>query len=258
MKVLVPVKRVVDYTVKIRVLPNKKGVDKKTVRMSMNPFCEIAVEEAVRLKEANIASELIAVTIGNKKSSEQLRTAMAMGIDRSIHILTDIETDIHLQPINVCRILSQIINTEKPDLIIMGKQSIDDDSNQTSQMLAGKLGLSQATFASNLELVNDNKSIIVSREIDGGCNKLKVNLPAIISCDLRLNEPRFATLQNIMKARKKSIQEINLDDLVKDHNIDIISKLDYMEINEPQQRKGGTFVESVDELFQKLKENQCI
>eukprot|EP01083_Nonionella_stella_P312327 1116693_1 len=203
MKVLVPVKRVIDYTVKIRVRPDKKGVDKKSVKMSMNPFCEIAVEEAVRIKEAQVASELIAVTIGPTKCSEQLRTAMAMGMDRAIHIKTpdDLETDIHLQPLAVSRILANIVQKESPNLVLIGKQSIDDDSNQVAQMLAGRLGWPQATFASKITF-DDNKAEVL-REVDGGAQRLSVDLPAVISADLRLNEPRFATLQNIMKARKK-------------------------------------------------------
>jgi len=254
MKVLVPVKRVIDYTVKIRVRPDKKGVDKKAVKMSMNPFCEIAVEEAVRIKEAKLASELVAVTIGPTKCNEQLRTAMAMGIDRAIHIKTgdDLETDINLQPLAVSRILANVVQKESPNLVLIGKQSIDDDSNQVAQMLAGRLGWPQATFASSITF-SDNKAEVL-REIDGGAQRVSVDLPAVISADLRLNEPRFATLQNIMKARKKKIEEIPIADL----GVDIESMLEYVEINEPPKRKGGVMVDSVEELFEKLKAHECV
>eukprot|EP01084_Bolivina_argentea_P176283 305079_1 len=254
MKVLVPVKRVIDYTVKIRVRPDKMGVDKKAVKMSMNPFCEIAVEEAVRIKEASIASELIAVTIGPTKCNEQLRTAMAMGMDRAIHIKTDdkLEIDIDLQPLAVSRILANIIAKESPHLVLIGKQSIDDDSNQVAQMLAGRLNWPQATFASHIKIDNNKAEIL--REVDGGAQRVSVDLPAIISADLRLNEPRFATLQNIMKARKKPIEEIPIDDL----GLNIQSMLKYLEVNEPSVRKGGVMVDSVEELFEKLKQHECV
>eukprot|EP00486_Rosalina_sp_Unknown_P012836 CAMPEP_0201578842 /NCGR_PEP_ID=MMETSP0190_2-20130828/25914_1 /ASSEMBLY_ACC=CAM_ASM_000263 /TAXON_ID=37353 /ORGANISM="Rosalina sp." /LENGTH=254 /DNA_ID=CAMNT_0048012453 /DNA_START=51 /DNA_END=815 /DNA_ORIENTATION=+ len=254
MKVLVPVKRVIDYTVKIRVRPDKLGVDKKAVKMSMNPFCEIAVEEAVRIKEANLASELVAVTIGPTKCNEQLRTAMAMGIDRAIHIKTsdDLETDINLQPLAISRILENIVLKESPNLVLIGKQSIDDDSNQVAQMLAGRLGWPQATFASEIKF-NDNKAEVL-REVDGGAQRVSVDLPAVISADLRLNEPRFATLQNIMKARKKKIEEIAIEDL----GVNIESTLEYLQVNEPPVRKGGVMVESVEELFEKMKQHECI
>jgi len=254
MKVLVPVKRVIDYTVKIRVRPDKKGVDKKAVKMSMNPFCEIAVEEAVRIKEANLASELVAVTIGPTKCNEQLRTAMAMGIDRAIHIKTgdDMETDINLQPLAVSRILASIVLKESPNLVLIGKQSIDDDSNQVAQMLAGRLGWPQATFASSISFSDQTAEVL--REIDGGAQRVSVDLPAVVSADLRLNEPRFATLQNIMKARKKKIEEIPIADL----GLNIESMLEYVEINEPPKRKGGLMVDSVEELFEKMKAHECI
>eukprot|EP00485_Elphidium_margaritaceum_P013014 CAMPEP_0202705670 /NCGR_PEP_ID=MMETSP1385-20130828/18188_1 /ASSEMBLY_ACC=CAM_ASM_000861 /TAXON_ID=933848 /ORGANISM="Elphidium margaritaceum" /LENGTH=254 /DNA_ID=CAMNT_0049363957 /DNA_START=41 /DNA_END=805 /DNA_ORIENTATION=- len=254
MKVLIPIKRVIDYTVKIRVRPDKKGVDKKAVKMSMNPFCEIAVEEAIRMKEAKIASELVAVTIGPTKCNEQLRTAMAMGIDRAIHIKTAdaLETDIHLQPLAVSRILAQIVQKETPQLVLLGKQSIDDDSNQVAQMLAGRLRWPQATFASSITVADDKAEVL--REVDGGAQRVSVSLPAVISTDLRLNEPRFATLQNIMKARKKPIEEIAVDEL----GINIEPTLEYLEIVDPPVRKGGVFVDSVQELFDKMKQHECL
>mmetsp|Transcript_5833 Transcript_5833/g.7210 ORF Transcript_5833/g.7210 Transcript_5833/m.7210 type:complete len:256 (+) Transcript_5833:52-819(+) len=253
LKVLVPIKRVIDYTVKIRIASSMLGIEKKNVKMSMNPFCEIALEEAVRLKEQNIANEIIAVTIGNKKCSEQLRTAMAMGADKAIHVLTDMEIDTELQPFGVSNILQYIINKENPNLVLLGKQSIDDDCNQTGQMLAGKLQWPQCTFASKIEFKNDNQCEVL-REIDGGLQRVKMTLPGIITADLRLNEPRFATLQNIMKARKKVIEEIKLDDI----NIDIKPRIEYESINDPPIRKGGVFVDDVQMLFDKLKDNAII
>jgi len=248
MRVLVPVKRVIDYTVKIRVRPDKLGVEKKTVKMSTNPFCDIAVEEAVRLKEAGHASELIAITIGPKKASEQLRTAMAIGIDRAIHVVTEYDLDTYIQPLAVSKILAKIVEKESPHLVLMGKQAIDDDCAQTGPMLAGRLGWPQATFASRIKVLS-NTELEVLREVDNGGQRIKLTLPAVVTCDLRLNEPRFATLQNIMKAKKKPLEEINLDDL----GIKYSPTVEYLEVKDPPPRKGGVFVESVEELFEKLK-----
>lgn len=260
MRILVPIKRVIDYTVKIRVRGDKLGVDKKTAKMSMNPFCEIAIEEAVRMKERNVASEIIAVSIGGKKCSEQLRTAMAMGADRSIHVMNDLETDIELQPLAISSILECIVHRERPDLVLVGKQAIDDDCNQTAQMLAGRLNWAQAMFASKIEvqpLSNNIQCLHILREVDGGAQRISVLLPAVISADLRLNEPRFATLQNIMKARKKPIEEITIEDLGLSIEMDIQPKLLYLEVMEPAVREGGVMLDSVQELFDKLKEHQC-
>jgi len=198
MKVIVPVKRVVDYNVKIRVKADQSGVETANVKMSMNPFDEIAVEEAVRLKESGVVSEIVAVSVGGAPCQETLRTALALGADRAIHVETDQET----QPLGVAKVLEKIVSTEEPQAVIMGKQAIDDDFNQTGQMLAAKLGWSQATFASKVEV--DGSAALVTREIDGGLETLKVTLPTVITTDLRLNEPRYVTLPNIMKAKKKS------------------------------------------------------
>lgn len=249
---LVPIKRVIDYTVKIRV--NKGGIEKKNAKMSMNPFCEIAVEEAVRMKEAKKISECIAITIGDKKATDQLRTAMAMGCDRAIHVPCDYETDVQLQPLAVARILKVIVERETPDLILLGKQSIDDDSNNVGQMLAGMLNWPQCTFASEIKMDETNKKCEVLREIDGGGQRVSMVLPGIITTDLRLNEPRFATLPNIMKARKKKIEEISIQDL----GVNIDPELSYEEITEPTQRQAGIKVESVEELYDKLKEKGLI
>ncbi|MDC0074516.1 electron transfer flavoprotein subunit beta/FixA family protein [Alphaproteobacteria bacterium] len=243
MKVMVAVKRVVDYNVKVRVKSDKSGVELTNVKMSMNPFDEIAVEEAVRLKESGKVSEILAVSIGPKQSQETIRTALAMGADKGLLI----ETDQEVQPLSVAKILQSIANEEKPDLIILGKQAIDDDSNQTGQMLSALLGYSQGTFASELE-INDKK-IKVTREIDGGLETLQLNLPAIITTDLRLNEPRYASLPNIMKAKKKPIEEKTPDD----YGIDIKPRLTILKVEEPPKREGGIKVDSISELVDKLK-----
>ena len=243
MKVMVAVKRVVDYNVKVRVRSDKSGVELTNVKMSMNPFDEIAVEEAVRLKESGKVSEILAVSIGPKQSQETIRTALAMGADKGLLI----ETDQEVQPLSVAKILQSIANEEKPDLIILGKQAIDDDSNQTGQMLSALLGYSQGTFASELE-INDKK-IKVTREIDGGLETLQLNLPAIITTDLRLNEPRYASLPNIMKAKKKPIEEKTPDD----YGIDIKPRLTILKVEEPPKREGGIKVDSISELVDKLK-----
>ena len=243
MKILVPVKRVLDYNVKARVKADGTGVDLANVKMSMNPFDEIAVEEAIRLKEAGIAEEIVALSIGPQQAQETIRTALAMGADRGILI----KSDDSVTPLNVAKIIKAIAEKENPNLIILGKQAIDDDSNQTGQMLSALLGWSQGTFASEVKLENDN--LLVTREIDGGLQTLKLTMPSIITTDLRLNEPRYASLPNIMKAKKKEIAEINPEDL----NISIEKNIEVVKVSEPSQREAGVKVETIDELVDKLK-----
>jgi len=243
MKILVPVKRVVDYNVKIRVKSDGSGVELANVKMSMNPFDEIAIEEAVRIKERGAASEVVAVTIGPAKAQDTLRTAQAIGADRAIHI----ETDTAVEPLAVAKLLKAVAEEEKPDLIIMGKQAIDDDSNQTGQMLAALLGWSQGTFASKLKLA-DGKAL-VTREIDGGLETLSLALPTVITTDLRLNEPRYPSLPNIMKAKKKPLDKKSPDD----YGVDITPRLQILKTSEPPTREAGIMVESVGELVEKLK-----
>ena len=243
MKVLVPIKRVVDYNVKIRVKSDNSGVELSNVKMSMNPFDEIAVEEAIKLKEAGTVSEIIVLSIGAQQSQETIRTALAMGADRGILV----KTDELVEPLNVAKIIKAVSEEENPDLIILGKQAIDDDSNQTGQMLAALLGWSQGTFASELKL-SDGKANVV-REIDGGLQTLEIKLPSIITTDLRLNEPRYASLPNIMKAKKKPIDE----KLPEDYNLEISPMLEIVKVSEPAQREAGIKVETVEELVDKLK-----
>ncbi|MEC7366287.1 MAG: electron transfer flavoprotein subunit beta/FixA family protein [Pseudomonadota bacterium] len=243
MKVLVPIKRVVDYNVKIRVKSDNSGVELSNVKMSMNPFDEIAVEEAIKLKEAGSVSEIVVLSIGPQQSQETLRTALAMGADRGILV----KTDELVEPLNVAKIIKAVSEEENPDLIILGKQAIDDDSNQTGQMLAALLGWSQGTFASELK-ISDGKANVV-REIDGGLQTLEITLPSIITTDLRLNEPRYASLPNIMKAKKKPIDE----KLPEDYNIEISPMLEIVKVSEPAQREAGIKVETVEELVDKLK-----
>jgi len=243
MKILVPVKRVIDYNVKIRVNSDSSAVETNNVKMSMNPFDEIAVEEAVRLKEAGLAEEIIIVSIGDKGSQETIRTAFAMGGDRGVHIVNDLNTE----PLVVAKILKNLIEKEAIDIVIMGKQAIDDDSNQTGQMLAALLDWPQATFASKLEL-NDNQ-IKVIREIDGGLETLNVKLPCIVTTDLRLNEPRYASLPNIMKAKKKEIIETSIEET----GVDFSPRLEVLKVEEPEVRSGGRKVEDVNELISVLK-----
>jgi len=243
MKVLVPVKRVVDYNVKIRVKSDNSGVELSNVKMSMNPFDEIAVEEAIKLKEAGTVSEIVVLSIGPQQSQETIRTALAMGADRGILV----KTDELVEPLNVAKIIKAATEEENPDLIILGKQAIDDDSNQTGQMLAALLGWSQGTFASELK-INDGKANVV-REIDGGLQTLEIKLPSIITTDLRLNEPRYASLPNIMKAKKKPIDE----KLPEDYNLEISPMLEIVKVSEPAQREAGIKVETVEELVDKLK-----
>ena len=243
MKIIVPIKRVVDYNVKVRPLGDQSDVDLNNVKMAMNPFCEIAIEEAVRLKEAGTASEVIAVTVGTSASQEQLRTALALGADRAILI----ETEALLEPLAISKALSKVIEKEAPQLIILGKQAIDGDNNQTGQMLAALLNYSQATFASEISIDGDSAS--VTREIDGGLQTIKVSLPAIVTTDLRLNEPRYASLPNIMKAKKKEMDVQPIDSL----GVDIAPRLELISVEPPATRAEGIKVESVEELVSKLK-----
>lgn len=243
MKILVPIKRVVDYNVKVQVKSDQTGMDLANVKMSVNPFDEIAVEEAVRLKESGAATEIIAVTIGPEKAQEQLRTALAIGADRAVHVITDK----NVEPLAVAKILQKLVEQESPDMVIMGKQAIDDDSNQTGQMLAAILGWGQGTFASELKI--DSTHAIVAREIDGGMETLKLKLPAIVTTDLRLNEPRYAKLPDIMKAKKKPLEAIDPASL----GVDLSPRLTTLKVTEPEKRSGGVKVESVDELVEKLK-----
>jgi len=243
MKVLVPVKRVIDYNVKVRVKADGSGVDLANVKMSMNPFDEIAIEEGVRLRENGGAEELVAVSIGPKQTQETIRTALAMGADRGIHV----ETDDEVEPLAVAKLLHAIVEKENPDLVILGKQAIDDDSNQTGQMLAALLGWSQGTFASELEM-SDGKAN-VTREIDGGLETIQIKLPAVVTTDLRLNTPRYASLPNIMKAKKKPIDESSPADL----GVDISARLTTLKVTEPSSREAGVIVEDVAELVDKLK-----
>ena len=248
MKVLVPVKRVIDYNVKVRVKADGSGVDLANVKMSMNPFDEIAVEEAICLKEAGKAEEIVLVSIGVKQAQETIRTGLAMGADRGILVVAadDVHTDI--EPLAVAKILKAVVDEEQPGLVIMGKQAIDNDMNATGQMLAALLGWAQATFASEIEV--DGEAANVTREVDGGLQTVMVKLPAVVTADLRLNEPRYASLPNIMKAKKKPIDEKTAADL----GIDVSPRLTVVKTTEPPTRQAGEIVGSVDELVQKLKD----
>ncbi len=243
MKVLVPVKRVVDYNVKIRVKSDGTGVETQNVKMSMNPFDEIAVEEGVRMREAGTASELIAVSLGPQASQETIRTGLAMGADRGILV----ETDAELEPLAVAKLLKAVVDKENPDLIILGKQAIDDDCNQTGQMLAALLGWPQGTFASNLAFTDGKADVI--REIDGGLETLSLAMPCVVTTDLRLNEPRYASLPNIMKAKKKPIDVMTPDDL----GVDVTPRLEILKVEEPQGRDRGVIVADTAELVEKLR-----
>jgi electron transfer flavoprotein beta subunit len=243
MKVLVAVKRVVDYNVKIRVKADKTGVETANVKMSMNPFDEIGVEEALRLKEAGIATEVIAISLGVAQCQETIRTALAMGADRGIHVLTDAE----LQPLAVAKLIKAVVEKEKPELVILGKQAIDDDCNQTGQMLAALLGWAQGTFASKVKREGDR--LMVTREVDGGLETVNLKLPAVVTTDLRLNEPRYASLPNIMKAKKKPIEQLTPEAL----GIDVAPRLITLKVEEPAKRQGGHKVASVAELVDKLR-----
>jgi electron transfer flavoprotein beta subunit len=248
MKVLVPVKRVIDYNVKVRVKADGAGVDLANVKMSMNPFDEIAVEEAIRLKEADKADEVIVVSIGVEKAQETLRTALAMGADRAILVVATDDVHNDIEPLAVAKILKNLVTKEDPGLVICGKQAIDNDLNATGQMLSALLGWSQATFASELSI--DGDKAIVTREVDGGLQTIKVNLPSVVTVDLRLNEPRYASLPNIMKAKKKPLDIINATDL----GVDVSPRLKITNTGEPEARAAGIKVGSVDELVEKLKE----
>ena len=245
MKILVPVKRVVDYNVKVRVKSDNTGVDIANVKMSMNPFDEIAVEEAVRLKEKGLVTEVIAVSCGVAQCQETLRTAMAIGADRAI--LVETPADLDLQPLAVAKILKALVDKEQPGLIILGKQAIDDDANQTGQMLAALADLPQATFANKVELSADQVS--VTREVDGGLETLQLSLPAVITTDLRLNEPRYVTLPNIMKAKKKQLDTVKPEDL----GVDVAPRLKTLKVTEPAKRGAGVKVADVAALVEKLK-----
>ena len=243
MKVLVPIKRVIDYNVKVRVKPDNSDVDLANTKMAINPFCEIAVEEAVRLKEAGTVSEIIVVSIGDKSCQEQLRTALALGADRAIQI----DTDQSLDALNIAKLLQKIVEEEQPQLIILGKQSIDSDNNQTGQMLAALTGMAQGTFASEVKVEGDK--IHVTREVDGGLQTLVLKLPAIVTTDLRLNEPRYASLPNIMKAKRKPlvIKPAN------DFSINLTARTKLLKVTPPAQRQAGIMLDTIDELIEKLK-----
>ena len=243
MKVLVPVKRVVDYNVKVRVKSDNSGVELDNVKMSMNPFDEIAVEEALRLKEKGIATEVIAISIGSTQVQETIRNALAMGADSGIFV----EATNNLEPLNIAKVISSIAKKENIHLLILGKQAIDDDMNATGQMIAALLDWPQATFASKINI--SDKKAIVSREVDGGIENIEVSLPAVISTDLRLNEPRYASLPNIMKAKKKPINQIQVDEL----NLKIEQRLEILRVEEPDKRQSGIMLKTVDELVDKLK-----
>lgn len=248
MKVLVPVKRVVDYNVKVRVKSDGTGVDIANVKMSMNPFDEIAVEEAVKMKEKKIASEVVAVSVGPAQSQEVLRTALAMGADRGIHIEVSGKDYELLQPIHVSKILAKLAQDEKADLVILGKQAIDDDCNQTAQMTAALLDWPQATFASKVEKTGDGLTVV--REVDGGLETIKTKVPAVISADLRLNTPRYATLPNIMKAKKKPIKKVAPKDL----GVDTTPRIEVVSVEDPPVRQAGSILPDVDTLLSKLRD----
>ncbi len=243
MKILVPVKRVIDYNVKVRVKADQSAVELANVKMAMNPFDEIAVEQALRIKEAGQAEEIVLVSIGPAASQETIRTGLAMGADRGIHI----EAGQDVEPLAVAKLLKAVVDKEAPGLVLCGKQAIDDDSNQTAQMLSALLGWSQATFASGIELGGDKAMVI--REVDGGLEHVRVNMPAVISVDLRLNEPRYASLPNIMKAKKKPIDALSADEL----GVDTTPRLTVLKVEEPEARQAGIKVGSVNELVDKLK-----
>ena len=243
MKVLVPVKRVIDYNVKVRVKADNSGVELANVKMAMNPFDEIAVEQALRLKEASGADEVVAVSIGPAQNQETIRTALAMGADRGIHI----EASHDIEPLAVAKLLKAVVERENPGLVLVGKQAIDDDCNQTGQMLAALLGWAQGTFVSALEVTGDKAKVV--REVDGGLEHLEISMPAIVSVDLRLNEPRYASLPNIMKAKKKPLDSLTVDDL----GVDITPRLTIVKVEEPAAREAGIKVADVKELVEKLK-----
>ena len=243
MKILVPVKRVIDYNVKVRVKADQSGVELANVKMAMNPFDEIAVEQALRLREAGTATEVVAVSIGPSQNQETIRTALAMGADRGIHI----ESSHDIEPLSVAKLLKAVVEKETPELVLLGKQAIDDDCNQTGQMLAALLGWAQGTFVSGIELASDKAKII--REVDGGLEHLEIAMPAIVTVDLRLNEPRYASLPNIMKAKKKPLDSISVEEL----GVDVSPRLTTIKVEEPEARSAGIKVTDVGELVEKLK-----
>ena len=243
MKILVPVKRVIDYNVKVRVKADQSGVELANVKMAMNPFDEIAVEQALRLREAGTATEVVAVSIGPSQNQETIRTALAMGADRGIHI----EASHDIEPLSVAKLLKAVVEKEAPELVLVGKQAIDDDCNQTGQMLAALLGWAQGTFVSGIELASDKAKII--REVDGGLEHLEIAMPAIVTVDLRLNEPRYASLPNIMKAKKKPLDSISVEEL----GVDVSPRLTTVKVEEPEARSAGIKVSDVGELIDKLK-----
>lgn len=247
MKIMVAIKRVIDYAVKIRVKSDKSGVETSNVKMSMNPFCEIALEEAIRIKESGRAAEVVAVTIGPAQSVETLRTGLAMGADRAIHVEATAEQPLY--PLSIAKILRALVEIEKPGLLLLGKQAIDDDCNQTGQMVAGLLQWPQGTFASKVILDQEKQVVTVDREVDGGIETLSLDLPAVITTDLRLNQPRYATLPNIMKAKSKPIKKTTPQEL----KVEIKCDMEIVEVSEPPKRKAGIILSSVDELVDKLK-----
>mmetsp|Transcript_21546 Transcript_21546/g.54325 ORF Transcript_21546/g.54325 Transcript_21546/m.54325 type:complete len:265 (-) Transcript_21546:211-1005(-) len=249
MRALVCVKRVIDYAVKVRVSKDKSGVDIKNVKMSMNPFCEIAVEEGIRMKEKGLISELIAVSIGQEKSQEVLRQSLAMGADRAVLITTDMRTDQELQPLAVAKLLQKVVEKEDPSIVLCGKQSIDSDSNQMGQILAGLLGWPQSTFTSALTANDAKDGLTVEREVDSGIQTMKLSLPAVVTTDLRLNDPRYATLPNLMKAKKKPLEKLEATSF----GIDLTPRTKIISVEEPPVRAAGVKVADVDELIDKLK-----
>lgn len=248
MKILVPIKRVIDPNVKVRVQADHSGVDLNNLKMAINPFCEIAVEEAVRLKEQGQASEIIVVTIGDNSSQEQLRTALALGADRALLIETVLDSNQPLEPLNIAKLLKTIVDQEQPDLILLGKQSVDGDNNQTGQMLAALCGYPQATFASELTITDQSAQVV--REVDGGLQTLKLKLPAVVTTDLRLNEPRFASLPNIMKAKRKPLEVISAASI----GVELKAHSEVLEVTPPTERQSGVQVASVTELVEKLQQ----
>ena len=252
MKIIAPIKHLIDYNVKVRVKADGSGVGLANVKMSMNPFDEIAVEEAIRLKEAGKADELVVVSIGVKQAQETLRTALAMGADRAILVVAADDVHQDIEPLAVAKILAKVVEEEQPGLVLMGKQAIDNDMNATGQMLAGLLGWAQATYANTLEV--EDGAAVVAREVDGGLQTIKVKLPAIVTTNLRLNEPRYASLPNIMKAKKKPLDEKT----PADYGVDVAPRLEIVKTAEPAERAAGIMVGSVDELVEKLKEKGAI
>eukprot|EP00928_Gymnodinium_smaydae_P088753 TRINITY_DN727_c0_g4_i1.p1 TRINITY_DN727_c0_g4~~TRINITY_DN727_c0_g4_i1.p1 ORF type:complete len:256 (-),score=72.45 TRINITY_DN727_c0_g4_i1:219-986(-) len=249
MRALVGVKRVIDYAVKIRVKKDMTGVELDNVKMSMNPFCEIAVEEGLRMKEKGHIKELVAVSAGPDKAAETLRQALAMGVDRAIHLKTTMRTDQELQPLAVAKLLAKVIEKEDPQVVLLGKQAIDDDSNQTGAILAGLMGWPQAGGASEVTVADSKDSLSVAKEVDSGIQTVRIPLPAVVTADLRLNEPRYATLPNLMKAKKKPMEVIDVTTM----GVDLQPRLQVLKVEEPPARAGGKKVESVDDLIDKLK-----